>query len=97
MGKIVDTTDENIKGFFDDTLVMLDITERLKEEIRPSICGKRFMTDTQLAQRLGITKRALQDYRDRGIISYYRLDGKILYSEDDVDEFLKLSYRPKYC
>ena len=55
------------------------------------------MTDTQLAQRLGITKRALQDYRDRGIISYYRLDGKILYSEDDVDDFLKSSYRPKYC
>ncbi len=97
MGKIIDSSDANIKGFFDDTLVMLEITEWLKDEIKPSICNKRFMTDTQLAQRLGITKRALQDYRDRGIISYYRLDGKILYSEDDVDDFLKSSYRPKYC
>ncbi|WP_350449396.1 helix-turn-helix domain-containing protein [Xylanibacter rodentium] len=46
--------------------------------------------------KLDITKRALQDYRDRGLISYYRLDGKILYSEDDVDEFLRASYRPKF-
>ncbi len=96
MGRIVSNNDEDIKAFYDDTLVILEIAEYLKKECKPALCGKRFLTDTQLAEKLNITKRALQDYRDRGIISYYRLDGKILYSEDDVDDFLKASYRPKF-
>lgn len=96
MGRIVSTNDEDIKAFYDDTLAILEIAEYLKKECNPALCGKRFLTDTQLAEKLNITKRALQDYRDRGIISYYRLDGKILYSEDDVDDFLKASYRPKF-
>ncbi len=96
MGRIVSKNDEDIKAFYDDTLAILEIAEYLKRECKPALCSKRFLTDTQLAEKLNITKRALQDYRDRGIISYYRLDGKILYSEDDVDDFLKASYRPKF-
>ena len=96
MGKIISQSDESVKSFYDMTLAMLEIAEHLKEECKPALCGKRFLTDTKLAQKLDITKRALQDYRDRGLISYYRLDGKILYSEDDVDDFLMASYRPKF-
>ena len=40
--------------------------------------------------------RTLQQYRDSGRIAFYRLDGKILYDEDDVRDFLALSYRPKF-
>lgn len=97
MSRTVNPSDENVKAFFDDIIEMLEIAEYIKNECKPMLCGKRFITDTQLAEKLNITKRALQDYRDKGLISYYRLDGKILYSEDDIDEFLKLSYRPKYC
>ena len=96
MGKVISQSDECVKSFYDMTLSMLEIAEHLKEEYKPALCGKKFLTDTKLAHKLDITKRALQDYRDRGLISYYRLDGKILYSEDDVDEFLRASYRPKF-
>ena len=97
MNRTVKPDDVAIKAFFDDTVAILEIAEQLKTECKPTLCGKRFLTDTQLAAKLNISKRALQDYRDKGLISFYRLDGKILYSEDDVDDFLKLSYRPKYC
>ena len=33
---------------------------------------------------------------DNRQIAYYRLDGKILYADDDVEEFLQSTYRPKY-
>lgn len=97
MGRIISVTDDVVRAFYDDTIAMLEISEYLDNECKPTLCGKRFITDTKLAQKLDITKRALQDYRDKGLISYYRLDGKILYSEDDVDDFLRSSYRPKFC
>ncbi|WP_290433133.1 helix-turn-helix domain-containing protein [Muribaculum intestinale] len=54
------------------------------------------MTDAQLSEKLNISRRTLQEYRDNRQIAYYRLDGKILYADDDVEEFLKSTYRPKY-
>ncbi|WP_290159168.1 helix-turn-helix domain-containing protein [uncultured Duncaniella sp.] len=54
------------------------------------------MTDSQLSARINISRRTLQQYRDNGRIAFYRLDGKILYDEDDVRAFLALSYRPKF-
>ncbi len=85
-----------IRNFYADSLAILEIVERLNEGIRPTLLGKRFYTDAQLAERLNISRRTLQEYRDNGLIAFYRLDGKILYADDDVETFLKSTYRPKY-
>lgn len=42
---------------------------------------------------LNISKRTLQDYRDRGIIPYTQFVGKILYRVSDLEEILKEHYR----
>ncbi len=60
------------------------------------LMGKRFVTDAQLSDNLNISRRTLQDYRDKGKIPFYRLDGKILYDESDVESFLSELYRPKF-
>ena len=60
--------------------------EEIALEYKPFLMGKRFITDAQLSERLGISRRTLQDFRDRGIIPFYRLDGKILYEEKDIAE-----------
>ena len=76
-----------------------DITtmcHRLREEYHPLLHGKRFITDAMLSELLGVSRRTTQDYRDRGIIPYYRLDGKILYAEEDIEIFLQSHYRPKF-
>ena len=77
-----------------------DITnkcQKLREEYHPPLLGgKRFITDAMLATLLGVSRRTTQDYRDKGYIHYYRLDGKILYAEEDIEVFLQSNYRPKY-
>ena len=76
-----------------------DITamcQQLKDEYHPLLHGKRFITDTMLSKLLGVCRRTTQDYRDRGLIPYYRLDGKILYAEEDIEIFLQSNYRPKF-
>ena len=96
MDKILDSNDKDLALFYQDSLTILEIVALLNKEYRPSLSGKRFYADTQLADKLNVTKRTLQEYRDAGLISFYRLDGKILYSEDDIDDFLKSTYRPKF-
>lgn len=76
-----------------------DITamcQQLKDEYHPLLHGKRFITDAMLSELLGVSRRTTQDYRDLGLIPYYRLDGKILYAEEDIEIFLQSNYRPKF-
>ena len=46
-------------------------------------------------ERLYISPRTLQDYRDRGIIPYTQFAGKILYKESEIERILKNNYREK--
>lgn len=96
MSSVYTRTSPEIENFFSDTLAILEIAERLNDDIKPTLMGKRFYTDAQLAEKLNISRRTLQDYRDSGLIAFYRFDGKILYADDDVEEMLKSHYRPKY-
>lgn len=96
MIKIYTRDSSEIKEFYSDSLAILETAEQINKSICPALVGQRFYTDAQLAEQLNISRRTLQDYRDNGLIAYYRLDGKILYADKDVDEFLRSSYRPKY-
>lgn len=96
MSKTYNQDSPEIKDFYINSLAILEIAEYMNDEFKPTLMGRKFYTDAQLAEHLNISRRTLQEYRDNGMIAYYRLDGKILYSDNDVDEFLKSSYRPKY-
>lgn len=73
-----------------------DMCQRLRDEYHHLLNGKRFITEAMLSELLSVCRRTTQDYRDRGIIPYYRLDGKILYAEEDIEAFLQSNYRPKF-
>lgn len=88
--------DEAVRLFFTQCKLSLNMAEQLVTEHTPMLINRRFITDAQLSENLNISRRTLQDYRDRGIIPFYRLDGKILYDEADIDKFLSERYRPKY-
>lgn len=72
------------------------MSEQLVKEYKPMLMNRLFVTDAQLSDKLNISRRTLQDYRDKGRLPFYRLDGKILYDEDDVDKFLSDTYRPRF-
>lgn len=94
--KVYTGSNAEITAFYADSIAILDIAEKLNNELKPTLMGKKFYTDAQLAEYLHISRRTLQEYRDNGQIAFYRLDGKILYADDDVEVFLKSSYHPKY-
>lgn len=87
---------DEIKSFIACGKKNIEMLEVLVMEYKPLLMGKRFLSDVQLSERLGVSRRTLQDYRDRGILPYYRLDGKVLYDENDIEQFISSIYVPKY-
>lgn len=59
---------------------------------KPSISGEYYLDNIEACKMLHISSRTLQDYRDKGLISFYKLEGKILYKLSDIQEMLEKHY-----
>ncbi len=66
------------------------------DENQPLLGGEHYLTDRELSERLKISRRTLQDYRNNGILPYRQLGGKILYRESDIERVLQRCYRGKF-
>ena len=60
---------------------------------RPLFGGEIYLTGREVCERLFISPRTLQDYRDKGIIPYTQIAGKIIYSLSDINRLLQENYR----
>lgn len=66
--------------------------EKTFSNYRPLFNGERYLTDHQLSEKLNISRRTLQTYRDKGLLPYILLSGKVLYRESDVESLLEKNY-----
>ena len=62
---------------------------------RPLFEGEIYLTGREVCERLFLSPRTLQDYRDKGIIPYTQIAGKILYRLSDINRILSENYRNK--
>jgi len=72
------------------------VRERIQEVSkmhRPLFGGEHFLTGKEVCERLYISPRTLQDYRDRKIIPYTPFAGKILYKASDLERILEEIYK----
>ena len=72
--------------------------DRLIAEAEPSLLGERYLTTEQMMTHFHISRRALQNYRDKGIIPYTSIGGTLLYPESKINEVLERNYyEPMGC
>ena len=63
---------------------------------RPLFEGEIYLPHrTGVCERLFLSPRALQDYRDKNIIPYIQIAGKILYRLSDINRILSENYRKR--
>ena len=62
---------------------------------RPLFGGDVYLTGSEVTERLFISRRTLQDYRDRGLLPYTRIGGKMLYKLSDLEHLLRENYRTR--
>lgn len=90
---LITQSDERIVFFFKSLEKMLDGLENLTENYRPMLKGERYLTDKEVSERLKLSRRVLQNYRDEGRLPFCKLGGKILYRESDIQQMLDKGYR----
>ena len=79
----------------DEMLVVLSALDKVNRRIKevaqthkPLFGDEHFLTGKEVCDRLYISPRTLQDYRDRKIIPYTQFAGKILYKTSDLEKLL---------
>lgn len=77
-------------GAMDHMDQQLDLIEK---DCKPTLSGERYLTDRELSDKLRVSRRTLQDWRNNGKIEYYQLEGKILYAESAVQRLLDQHYQ----
>jgi len=92
---VTSENNERIKSFFLSLDNLSSAMERLFSGRKPTLFGERFYTDCELSEKLKLSRRSLQDYRNEGRIPYIKLGGKILYRSSDIEKLLESGYRDK--
>ena len=72
------------------------VSKRIKEVAqthKPLFGGEHFLTGKEVCERLYISPRTLQDYRDKRVIPYTQFTGKILYKASDLEKILMMNYK----
>lgn len=89
-------TKEERKEIFSILGEINSIANKLTEKSRPMFDGVRFLSDSELARRLSVSKSTLANYRLKGLFGYYSLEGKILYADHEIDTYFRQNYHPPY-
>lgn len=94
--ELITRSNERIVSFFKSLDRMLDGIERMVRDCKPALAGERYLTDREVSEKLKLSRRTLQDYRNEGRIPYCQLGGKILYRESDILRMLDEGYRDRF-
>lgn len=80
---------EKVIGAMRETL---RIAERAMTHTAPCLLNERYFTTRDILYHLRISRRALQNYRDSGIIPYLSIGRVILYPESELRKVLEKNY-----
>lgn len=70
--------------FFRNISTLSKMLDDQEKNLHPVLNGERYITDSELAEKLKLTRRTLADYRMNGRLPYYKVGGKLLYKEKDI-------------
>ena len=88
--------DMRVRSVFSSLEDLSKRVEKIRDNNKPSLDGERYYTDKELAVKLKVSRRSLQDYRNNGILPYTRIGGRILYRASDIERTLMDEYKEAY-
>ena len=84
-------TYQNIQKSFTDICNRL---QRIEEKIgNPRLLKHDWLDHQEICQRLHISKRTLDNYREQGLLPFSKIGGKVFYRLEDIDDFLNSNIR----
>lgn len=86
--------DEQILDFISEIDEAINKVKETFKDYRPLLNGDRWICDREVAEFLKVSRHTLFTYRQKGLLPYVLLYGKILYRERDLEELLQRNYMP---
>ena len=71
---------------------LLKKLERYCATARPMLNGEVYLSGEEVCSQLRLSTRTLQEYRNAGILPFYKIGGKILYKQSDIQAMLERHY-----
>ena len=68
--------------------------ERYCATARPMLDGEVYLSSEEGCRQLRLSTRTLQEYRNARILPFYKIGGKILYKQSDIQAMLEKHYNP---
>lgn len=68
---------------------LLELTENATQKYAPIFKEGKWLDNQEVCLMMNITKRTLQTYKDKGLLSYSRLNRKNYYKLSDVQALLE--------
>lgn len=93
MSEIIDSRNERIVRFFKSLDRMVAGVEKLSTNRRVPLNGEIYLTDKEVSERLKVSRRTIQEWRNEGKVAYIQLDGKIIYPESALQSLLDRHHR----
>ena len=66
--------------------------ERYCASTQPTLAGEVYLTGEEVCERLKLSARTLQEYRS--LLAFYKIGGKMLYKQSDLQAMLDRHYNP---
>ena len=90
--KTINKETPEMKQLISDIKGLTNRVRSMAQTHRPLFEGEIYLTGREVCDRLFLSPRTLQDYRDKGIIPYTQIAGKILYRLSDINRILSENY-----
>ena len=94
--EIITKRHPSVVAFFADVRELTDMFDTIAKNVRPPLNGQTFIDDKELAERLSLHRRTLQNFRNDNILPYYKIGGKVIYNAAEIEAWLNSNYHPRY-
>ena len=94
MNKLIMPHNAGVKRVLESMREVLALYKNVIGNYHPMLDGERYLTDSEVAKILKVSRRTLQEYRNDGVLPYILLGGKVLYRESDLEKVLESCYHP---
>lgn len=79
-----------LDGMKNELKALLEMTENAVRKYTPIFKEEKWLDNQEVCLMMNITKRTLQTYKDKGLLSYSKLNRKNYYKCSDVQALLEV-------
>ena len=90
--EIITQEDPQIQSFSQLMEGILKKLERYCATARPMLNGEVYLSGEEVCSQLRLSTRTLQEYRNAGTLPFYKIGGKTLYKQSDIQTMLERHY-----